>query len=185
MISFGSLYRRLYEYYGPQHWWPAGSPFEIMLGAVLVQRTTWDSAASALRQLQQRDLLAPGPLAQASRKELEACVRGAGFFRAKARRIQLLAGFVNESGCVASLAQLDTVQLRESLLSQEGIGPETADAILLYAFERPAVVVDAYLRRLTARLAGTPTPPSDPELRERIQDQISRTSELTSVRNPV
>ena len=140
--------------YGPQAWWPAQTPFEVMVGAILVQQTAWSNAAKAIEQLREADLLACNDLATASLPLLENLVRPAGFYRTKARRIRRLAGFVEEAGGPAALETKNTRDLRATLLSLDGIGPETADAILLYAFERPVFVVDTYARRLFERLSG-------------------------------
>lgn len=165
MIPFADVYASLQAAHGPQRWWPADDPFEVMAGAVLVQRTTWQSAAAALEKLRERDLLAPGPLAGAPVRIVERCVRGAGFFRTKAARLRKLARFVVEQGGTEGLHAVATAELRGLLLAREGVGPETADAILLYAFDRPAVVVDSYLRRLAQRLMAVDAPPPDSRLR--------------------
>lgn len=178
MIAFRKLYEQLHNSYGPQHWWPADDRFEVMLGAILVQRTTWPNVEAAIALLRQQDLLVAERLAQSSLEVLEQCVRGTGFYRAKARRIQLLAGFVAESGGVSALAELPTSDLREQLLAQEGVGPETADAILLYMFDRPVVVIDTYLRRFSARLLGREVPPSDRVLNALVSEEIHETADL-------
>jgi endonuclease-3 related protein len=149
--SFDSLLER----YGPQGWWPADGVWEIMLGAVLVQRTTWNNAARAIENLRQAQRLDESALSATPRPKLEELLKPAGFYRVKARRVSALLEFVNVSGGVNALAQLSTPELRGRLLSIDGIGDETADAILLYGFERPVFVVDSYARRLLARLGGS------------------------------
>lgn len=146
-------------------WWPGGSAFEIMLGAVLVQRTQWRNAAAALARLRQRDLLSAEKLCGTSLRTLERCVRPSGFYRVKARRVHGLAQFVCRNGGIAALSTRSTRALRAALLDLEGIGAETADAILAFAFRRPVFVVDAYSARWLARVGvigpadeGTPSP---------------------------
>lgn len=153
-----ALYRALLDQHGPQAWWPGESPFEIMAGALLIQRTAWRNAEQALARLREAALLDPARLRAARAAELEHCVRPAGFFRQKSSRLRQLAAWVDDAGGIDGLAVRDTLALRGALLALDGIGPETADAILLYALERPVFVVDAYLRRVWSRLgliAGT------------------------------
>lgn len=177
MIDFEALFDELMSAYGPQHWWPADDAFEIMVGSVLVQRTSWKNAALAVGRLRERDLLEPATLASAKPDILEDLVRCAGFFRTKASRLRGLGAFVAESGGVSALATWRTARLRDSLLELDGIGPETADTILLYAFNRPAVVIDEYLRRLVGRL--DPSADGDDEsLRHAIGKAIPDASDL-------
>ena len=171
MIGFEALFDELKSVYGPQHWWPADDAFEIMVGSLLVQRTSWKNAALAVDRLRERNLLEPTTLASAEPEILEDLVRCAGFFRTKASRLRRLAAFVAGSGGVSALATWRTARLRDSLLELHGVGPETADTILLYAFNRPAVVVDEYLRRLVCRL--DPSANGDDEaLRQAIGEAI-------------
>jgi endonuclease III related protein len=170
--SAAEVYANLLAAYGPQRWWLADEPFEIMAGALLVQRTTWRSAAVALDKLREQGLLRPEGLARASIAVVERCIRGAGFFRTKAARLRKLAGFVVEHGGAAGLARHETAALRSLLLACEGVGAETADVILLYAFDRAAIVVDGYLRRFCQRLVAAGSSPSDSRLRRWVADEI-------------
>lgn len=173
MIPFEVLYERLLTVHGSQSWWPAESAFEIMVGALLVQRTTWRSASTAVQVMRRAGLIDPMRLAQTPGAVLEPHVRGAGFYRMKAMRLRKMAQFVVEQGGIEALRTRPTASLRQSLLDLDGVGPETADAILLYAFDRPAVVVDGYLRRLSRRLLGGPVPPpTDSDLRRWVADEI-------------
>ena len=142
---------RLAAAYGRQEWWPARSPFEMMAGALLTQRTTWRNAARALAALRRAGALAPEVLARLPTAELEALVRPAGTFRVKAARLRSMARWYIDSGGRGALAARSTPELRADLLGLSGIGPETADDILVYAFERPVFVVDAYARRILSR----------------------------------
>ena len=146
---------RLLDVYGPQHWWPADSPFEIAVGAVLVQRTAWRNAELAVEALKAGDLLEPRRLARADPGTVEALVRPAGFPAAKADYLRSLAKFVVDHGGIDELANLDTHALRSELLAVRGIGPETTDAILLYLFERPVWIADAYAVRILSRIGGS------------------------------
>lgn len=154
MLSVQALLTRLEQAYGAQQWWPADGAFEVIVGAVLVQRTTWHNAAAAIGILRARGLLSCKALASARIRRLESCVRTAGFYRTKAVRLRAIARHVRDCGGVDVLAGRPTAGLRDELLGLPGIGEETADAILLYAFDRPVWVSDAYSRRLLARLAG-------------------------------
>ena len=142
---------RLAAAYGPQRWWPAHEPFEMMAGALLVQRTSWRNAGRAVARLRSADVISPEALSRIQIHEIEALIRPAGTFRTKAARLQGLARWYVEVGGVAALAELPTPTLRARLLERPGIGPETADDILVYAFERPVFVVDTYARRILSR----------------------------------
>jgi len=147
------VYRRLLAAYGPQQWWPGETPFEVMIGAILVQNTAWKNVEKAIRNLKERDLLEPNRLYSVPLVELEELVRPAGYYRIKARRLQNLLKFVVEryDGSLERMFQTDLHTLREELLSLHGIGPETADSILLYAGGLPSFVVDTYTYRVLAR----------------------------------
>lgn len=147
------VYRLLHDACGPQGWWPAESPFEVMVGAVLVQNTAWSNVTRAIAQLRDADVLEPRRLLALTPTELEELVRPAGYYRVKAQRLRnLLRWFVDDyDGDLARVGDVPLTQLREELLALNGIGPETADSILLYALERPVFVVDAYTLRIWAR----------------------------------
>lgn len=163
---FAAILDLLLEQHGPQAWWPAESRFEIIVGALLVQRTAWKNAALAIDNLKRADVLAAERIADLDVLELQTLVRPAGFFKAKAARLKAIAAFIESVGGVEALDRERTDTLRERLLEQPGIGPETADAILGYAFERPVFVVDAYARRLLGRLGVLGEGSSDRTLRQ-------------------
>jgi endonuclease-3 related protein len=156
-IPMGKLLSRYYsvlhERFGPQQWWPARTRLEIILGAILTQNTAWHNATLALRNLRQAGLLAWQGLRRASLPSLEACVRPAGFYRQKARTIRDFADWLlgRHAGSLNRLFSLSAEELRRQLLNLRGLGPETVDAILLYAGQRPLFVADAYTRRILAR----------------------------------
>ncbi len=147
------VYERLHSVFGSQHWWPARSPFEVIVGAVLVQNTAWRNVRRAIDNLHDAGLLSPPALAQLPRTELEELIRPAGFFRIKARRLHNLLDFLVEhyGGSLDAMLRTSLPRLREELLAVHGIGPETADSILLYAGNLPTFVVDTYTHRVLAR----------------------------------
>ncbi|MCG7897541.1 MAG: endonuclease [Candidatus Thiodiazotropha lotti] len=143
------LFEKLFAHYGAQNWWPADSPFEVMLGAVLTQNTAWTNVEKAIHNLKSLSELNPQALITMPRESLAQAIRPSGYYNLKAERVQNLCGLLLDN---PALHRLDDPQLREQLLGVTGIGPETADDILLYAFHRPVFVIDAYTRRLLGRI---------------------------------
>ena len=159
----------LLEAYGPQHWWPGQSRFEISIGAILVQNTSWTNAARALARLEAQGLLHPAELLECDERVLMEAVRPSGIYRQKTRRVLVFTRWLCEQAGFDALARWDTARLRVSLLALHGIGPETADCILLYALGRPVFVVDAYTLRIFARLGLYDSKRDGPEsLRNRV-----------------
>ena len=151
------VYELLLEQHGPQGWWPSESPFETMVGAVLVQRTAWANAARAIDSLRRTGLLDPARMRAEPVESLAAHIRASGFFRTKARKLHALCAYLERYGDeVARMRAAGAARLRSELLAVHGIGPETADAIMLYAVGIPTFVVDAYARRIFSRL-GEPS----------------------------
>ncbi|MFA5516506.1 MAG: endonuclease III domain-containing protein [Desulfuromonadales bacterium] len=148
------VFSRLASHYGPLHWWPAETPFEVVIGAILTQNTNWRNVERAIAHLRSAGALTPERLLELSRAELETLIRPAGFFRQKAERLQLFVAhlFARHGGDLARLLAGDLEAVRSELLLLKGVGPETADSILLYAGARPSFVVDAYTRRIFSRL---------------------------------
>jgi endonuclease-3 related protein len=149
---FRSLFRRLIAAYGAQDWWPADTAFEVMIGAILTQNTAWTNVERALAGLRRETELTPEGLMRLDEDALASAIRPSGYFNVKAGRLRCFCSELVAAGGLESLSELPTMQLRDWLLRIKGVGPETADDILLYAFERPVFVVDAYTRRLFARL---------------------------------
>jgi endonuclease-3 related protein len=147
------VYERLLGAFGPQHWWPGDSPFEIMVGAVLVQNTAWRNVERAIDNLREAGIIEPHALYAIGQEELAELIRPAGYFQVKARRLRNLLAFVIEEfdGSLDAMFRTNLATLRELLLAIHGIGPETADAILLYAGGLPTFVVDTYTHRVLAR----------------------------------
>lgn len=151
-ITIPEVYRKLFAANGRQHWWPGDSRFEIMVGAVLTQNTAWSNVERAIANLRRARALTPGVIVRAHPRRLAAWIKPSGYFNVKASRLKALCRWVLEHGGVRRIARLPTNKLRAALLAVHGIGPETADDILLYAFDRPVFVIDAYTRRIFQRL---------------------------------
>lgn len=147
------IYDTMFAACGPQHWWPAHSPFEVMVGAILTQHTNWKNVEIAIANLRAADLLEPQRLLATPLDQLAAFIAPAGTMRVKAKRLHAVAEFLMRTceGDVTRLREWKLSKLRDALLSVHGIGPETADAMLLYAFALPSFVVDAYTHRIVQR----------------------------------
>lgn len=148
-----SYFARLLQELGPQAWWPARTRLEVVLGAVLTQNTSWLNAARALKRLRQAGRLSLSGLRSTDQSELESLIRPAGFFRQKARAIRNFLDYLHgtHQGSLARLFARPGEELRRDLLGLKGFGPETVDAILVYAGHHPYFVADAYTRRILAR----------------------------------
>lgn len=160
MNNLLDIYQRLFDHYGNRHWWPAETPFEVVIGAILTQNTNWNNVEKAIANLRQADALTIDAIIKLKRETLEQLIRPSGFFRQKAERLQLFCRYLQEQhqGSLERLLDQELNLARDELLRLKGIGPETADSILLYAGQRPSFVVDAYTHRLFQRLgilAGT------------------------------
>ncbi len=147
-----TVYQRLLDAYGVQAWWPADTSFEVMVGAVLTQNTAWTNVEKAISNLKDSNSLMLESILALSDEALAQLIRPSGYFNIKARRLKNLCLWIAENGGESKLAELDTGILRSSLLQVNGVGPETADDILLYAFARPVFVIDTYTRRLFTSL---------------------------------
>jgi len=146
-------YDALFAAYGPQHWWPGQSRFEIIAGAILTQHTAWSNVEPAIRNLRREKLLSPVPMRLVPLARLQYLIRSSGFFRQKARNLKAFVDFLfsEYSGSLNKMFRAPTGRLRDQLLGVRGIGLETADSILLYAGKHPVFVIDAYARRLLER----------------------------------
>ena len=147
------MFNILLKHFGHQNWWPGDSAFEMMVGAILTQNTNWKNVEKAIDNLKSKDLLAVSTIEKVPAPKLAEIIRPAGYFNIKAGRLKNLIHFIVETyeGDVNSLLKEDTQALREGLLSVKGIGPETADSIVLYAAKRPVFVIDAYTHRILSR----------------------------------
>jgi endonuclease-3 related protein len=146
------VYATLFDAFGPQAWWPAETAFEVMVGAILTQNTAWTNVERALRHLQARIPLSAEAILGLAPSELAEAIRPSGYFNVKAERLRAFCSHYVAAGGQAALQGLSTAELRDWLLAIKGVGRETADDILLYAFDRPVFVVDAYTRRIFERL---------------------------------
>jgi len=157
-LSIPEIYTALFDAYGPQHWWPADSPFEVMVGAILTQNTSWRQVEGAIIQLKLHHCMDAETMLATPPEALRQWIRSAGFFRQKSNRLHGLCRFILQCGGVEALRDLPLETLRPQLLTVHGIGPETADSILLYALDKPIFVIDAYTRRILQRLGYIVSP---------------------------
>ncbi|MBF0558522.1 MAG: endonuclease III domain-containing protein [Nitrospirae bacterium] len=147
------IYRRLYSFYGPQHWWPGDSPFEVAVGAILTQNTNWSNVEKAIANLKSAQLLNARAMHNLPAERLASLIRPSGYFNIKTGRLKAFFAFLMEEygGSMKRMGRSETGRLRAALLNVHGIGPETADSILLYALDKPVFVVDVYTRRVLSR----------------------------------
>jgi len=147
------MYRILFKAFGPQHWWPGDTPFEVAVGAILTQNTSWGNVEKAIDHLKAAHALSAKKIHEMPATTLAAFIRPAGYFNIKAKRLKSFIRFLCEhyGGSMKRMKKEDARILREKLLSVHGIGPETADSILLYALEKPIFVIDAYTKRILSR----------------------------------
>ena len=164
----------LLDHFGPQEWWPGETPLEVMVGAVLTQNTNWTNVEKAIQNLKAEDLLSLKALNAMSTQALAEKIRPAGYFNVKAKRLKNLVRFVFErySGSLDELSNEAIESLRQGLLSVNGVGPETADSILLYALERPVFVVDTYTHRILLRHGMADEQMAYHELQEVFMDHL-------------
>ncbi|MFW6381795.1 MAG: endonuclease III domain-containing protein [Bacillota bacterium] len=150
----GKIYRRLLASFGSQEWWPAESRFEVIVGAILTQAVSWHNVSLAIDNLREADLLSPRAMIEVSGDRLACLIKPAGYYNVKARKLKAFVNFLEENyqGGLACMFDQELTDLRPELLGVYGIGPETADSILLYAGGFPVFVIDAYTRRIFCRL---------------------------------
>ena len=162
------IYGDLLQRYGPQHWWPADTPFEMMVGAILTQATSWVGAAKAIARLKTAGALSPTAIREMDTYALAELIHSSLYHNSKARRLKGLAAYLGSrfGDDIDAMSRQEGDTLREELLGVYGIGDETADAILLYAVGKPAFVIDTYTMRLFSRLGLVPQPRSYSEYRE-------------------
>lgn len=153
MNTLITIYKRLYVAFGPQHWWPGETSFEIAIGAILTQNTNWTNVEKAINNLKAAGALNAKKLYKMPSSRLSTLIRPAGYFNIKAKRLKSFIDFLmnDYGGSMKKMEKEDVYRLREKLLSVNGVGPETADSILLYALEKPIFVIDAYTKRVLLR----------------------------------
>ncbi len=179
-VSLRQIVRRLSRILGPQQWWPAGSPFEMMAGAILTQATRWENVEQAIERLRHAHALTPRRLAGLPRRRLERLVRPIGLFRQKAVRLQQFSRWyvARYHGRPERMFRRPWRCLRSELLAVPGIGPETADAILLYAGRQPVMVVDAYTHRIFRRHRLIRGDATYDDLQRRVMDAVPARARL-------
>jgi endonuclease-3 related protein len=152
------IYNTLFASYGPQHWWPADAPFEVIVGAILTQSAAWTNVEQAISNLKAAQALTPEALHHLPLDRLAQLIHPSGYYNAKALKLKAFADRLHSryNNDLERLFALDTATLRQELLSIHGVGEETADSILLYAAQRPSFVIDAYTRRIISRLGLAP-----------------------------
>jgi endonuclease III related protein len=173
------FYHTLFHAWGPQHWWPAQSRFEVIVGAYLTQNTAWTNVEKALANLRPARRLSVEGIRRASVADLKRLIRPAGYFRQKAKRLKIFVAFLDQhyKGSLKQLLARPTEKLREELLNLHGVGPETADSILLYAGNHPVFVVDAYTRRILARHQILPEEAAYDEIRNLFEQALAPVAE--------
>jgi len=174
------IYELLLDRFGPQHWWPGETRFEIITGAILTQNTNWTNVEKAISNLKSANLLPPQKLHNLPLAQLAQLIRPAGYYNIKAKRLKNFLNwlFENYAGRLEDLEQLSTDHLREELLTVKGIGRETADSILLYAFDREIFVVDAYTARIAVRHCLIEPDADYEQLRELFQSNLPQDIKL-------
>ncbi len=173
--AIGAYYHTLFSAWGRQHWWPAQSRFEVIVGAYLTQNTTWTNVERALGNLRKARLLTIRGVRRTPQSKLEQLIRPAGYFRQKAQRLKTFVSFLDEryGGSLVRMFARPTAELREELLALNGVGPETADSILLYAGNHPSYVVDAYTRRILERHQIISSAASYDEIRQLFEQALA------------
>ena len=148
-----AFYDRLFEFFGPQKWWPARSRFEIIVGAILTQNTSWKNVEKAIKNLRSAEVLGYQGLKDLSQRRLASLIKPAGYYNIKAKRLKNFINFLNleYQGNLSRMLKEKTLVLRQGLLRVKGIGKETADSIILYAAGKPVMVIDAYTKRIFSR----------------------------------
>lgn len=174
------IFRRMFAAFGPQHWWPGESPFEVMVGAVLTQNTNWGNVEQAIGRLKQGGILSPQAIYEIPLSLLSSYIQPAGYYNIKAGRLKNLVSFFVEEyeANTEKMFTEDTETLRQKLLAIKGVGPETADSILLYAGHKPAFVVDAYTQRVMSRHLLVVEDSDYEELRAFFMDRLPRDAAL-------
>ena len=147
------MYKLMRAHFGCRNWWPGETSFEVCIGAILTQNTAWSNVKKAVENLKNEKLLSSRKILNSSNKQLSFLIKPSGYFNQKARTLKTFCRFLiyNYNGSCSRMSKVDTTELRNKLLSVKGIGPETADSILLYACNKPVFVIDVYTKRIFSR----------------------------------
>jgi endonuclease III related protein len=170
-----AIFDTLFQAFGPQQWWPAETPFEVIVGAILTQNTAWTNVEKAIKAMRNQGLLELRPLAQVPEAELASLIRPSGYYNQKARKLKHFCEYLEThwDGDLNGFLQQDGDDLRSQLLGLRGIGPETADSIVLYAAEKPSFVVDAYTYRIFSHHGWVPEELNYQDLRAFFMDSLT------------
>ncbi|MBI3696081.1 MAG: endonuclease III domain-containing protein [Acidobacteria bacterium] len=170
-----SFYRVLSQHFGPQHWWPGDTTFEILVGAILTQNTAWTNVEKAIANLKQAGALRVRAMGALAEGELAELIRPSGYYNQKAQKLKAFLDYLQRrhGGSLRRMFRVPTQQLRQELLAIHGIGEETADSILLYGGNHPIFVVDAYTRRILERHQMIPAPASYQQIQEVFHRQVA------------
>lgn len=168
-------FRRLSRHFGPRRWWPGDTAFEVMVGAVLTQNTNWKNVEKAIANLKKAGVLDPHKLLKISPERLASLIQPAGYFRVKTKRLRNFLKYFceNYGGDAKRMAKFPAAHVRHELLAVNGVGPETADSILLYALNKPVFVIDAYTKRILMRHGACAEDDGYAELQEFFMDRLS------------
>jgi endonuclease III related protein len=179
-------YHALYDAWGAQHWWPGETEFEVIVGAYLTQNTAWTNVERALANMRAANVLSVNGIRKIAPARLQRLIRPSGYFRQKAGRIKTFVAFLDREygGSLEKLFSQPTEKIRERLLSLNGVGPETADSILLYAGNHPVFVVDAYTRRVLERHKILPANADYEDIRQLFERALQPIAELPSHADP-
>jgi endonuclease-3 related protein len=174
------IYSKLYRAYGPRHWWPGETSFEVMVGAILTQNTSCRNVEKAIQKLKGKGLLNPEGIHRLKKWELAPLIRSSGYYRIKADRLKAFINFLYEGfdGNLQKMRKRKVEELRERLLGVKGIGPETADSILLYGLKKSIFVVDAYTKRILSRHGIISEKASYEEVQKMFMDHLSHDEKL-------
>ena len=173
------VYKTLYKRFGPQHWWPGETPFEVIVGAILTQQTSWNNVEKAINNLKKENLLDSKKIRDIKNEKLEKLIQSSGYYRQKTKKLKNFMNFLwkNYDGNLEKLFDQPIPKLREQLLSVNGIGKETADSIILYAANKPIFVIDTYTVRIFNRIGITQEKDYD-KLQQLFQKNLSQDAQL-------
>lgn len=179
-MDIEDIYNELLDHFGPQDWWPGDTPFEIVIGAILTQNTNWRNVEKAIGNLKEEGVLSAQGLHGLSEEHIASLIRPAGYFNVKAKRVKDFLRFLfnDHGGDLDTLFSLSQEDLRNTLLDVKGIGPETADSMVLYAAQKPSFVVDAYTKRIFSRLDLVDEKASYNDVKEIFETELPRDTHL-------
>lgn len=176
-MDIKDVYNRLLKKFGNQYWWPTISDnkfFEIVIGTILTQNTSWSNVEKVIKNLHREDLIDVEKMKKVDVKKLAGIIRSSGYHNQKAKSLKLIANFMSEN----DLSLLSLKEMRNRLLSLKGIGPETADSIILYAYKKPSFVVDAYTKRIFSRLGFIEKGASYDKVKQLFEDNLKKDTKL-------